>query len=64
METNFVAGKVSETLDLGLDTVSEYLLKDLHQMKEGDTIKRSNVYKLSRRTKPTPEAEARAVLGR
>jgi len=33
-------------------------------MKEGDTIKRSNVYKLSHRTRPTPEAEARAIFGR
>jgi len=39
-------------------------LGPLHQMKEGDTIKRSNVYKLSHRTRPTPEAEARAIFGR
>lgn len=39
-------------------------LGPLHQMKEGDSIKRSNVYKLSRRTKPTPEAEAKAIFGR
>ncbi len=39
-------------------------LGPLHEMKEGDTIKRSNAYTLSRRTKPTPEAEARAIFGR
>lgn len=39
-------------------------LGPLHRMKEGDTIKRSNVYTLSRRTKPTPEAEARAAFER
>lgn len=37
-------------------------LGPLHTMKEGDTIKRSNVYRLYRRTQPTPEAEARAIL--
>lgn len=35
VETNFEAGKVCETLDLGQDAVSECLLKDLRQMKEG-----------------------------
>lgn len=39
-------------------------LGPLHQMKAGDTIKRRNVYTLSRRTQPTPEAEARAIFKR
>lgn len=33
-------------------------------MKPGDTIKRRNVYTLSRRAHPTPEAEARAIYKR
>lgn len=37
-------------------------LGPLQVMKPGDKIERSNTYTLSRRTKPTPEAEARAIL--
>lgn len=40
------------------------MLGPLHELKAGDTIKRSNVYTLSRRTQPTPEAEARAIFKR
>jgi len=36
-------------------------LGPLRVMKTGDKIERSNTYTLSRRTRPTPEAEARAV---
>ena len=39
-------------------------LGPLRQMKPGDKIERSNTYILSRRSKPTPEAEARAILRR
>ena len=39
-------------------------LGPLHLMKPGDKIERANTYTLSRRTKPTPEAEARAKLRR
>jgi hypothetical protein len=39
-------------------------LGPLHSMKAGDKIERVNTYTLSRRTRPTPEAEARAVFGR
>ena len=37
-------------------------LGPLHLMKAGDKIERSNTYTLSRRTRPTPEAEALAVF--
>lgn len=37
-------------------------LGPLATMKEGDTIKRSNVYRLYRRTQPTPDAEAKVIL--
>ena len=37
-------------------------LGPLAKLKEGDTIKRSNTYKLYRRSQPTPEAEARVIL--
>lgn len=39
-------------------------LGPLLQIKPGDRIERVNTYTLSRRTKPTPEAEARALLQR
>jgi len=39
-------------------------LGPLHQMKPGDKIERRNTYTLFRRSKPTPEAEARAILKR
>lgn len=39
-------------------------LGPLATMKGGDTIKRRNVYTLSRRAHPTPEAEARALYKR
>lgn len=39
-------------------------LGPLHLMKPGDKIERANIYTLSRRTKPTPEAEARALFKR
>lgn len=39
-------------------------LGPLHELKAGDTIKRSNLYTLSRRTQRTPEAEARAIFKR
>jgi hypothetical protein len=39
-------------------------LGPLHRMKSGDKIERSNTYVLSRRSKPTPEAEARAIFRR
>ena len=39
-------------------------LGPLHQMKPGDKIERVNTYTLSRRSKPTPEAEARALFNR
>lgn len=39
-------------------------LGPLSRMKAGDAIKRVNVYTLSHRTRPTPEAEARAVFKR
>jgi hypothetical protein len=38
-------------------------LGPLRVMKPGDKIDQSNTYTLSRRSKPTPEAEARAVFG-
>lgn len=37
-------------------------LGPLHRMKPKDKISRANTYTLSRRTKPTPEAEARAIF--
>ncbi len=37
-------------------------LGPVQRMKEGDSIKRSNVYRLYRRSHGTPEAEARAIL--
>jgi hypothetical protein len=37
-------------------------LGPLHRMKPGDKIARVNTYTLSRRTLPTPEAEARAIF--
>lgn len=37
-------------------------LGPLAKMKVGDTIKRSNTYKLYRRSQPAPEAEARAIF--
>lgn len=37
-------------------------LGPLKVMKPRDTIERSNIYTLSRRTKPSPEAEAREIL--
>ena len=39
-------------------------LGPLNSMKPGDKIERSNTYTLSRRTKPTPEAEARSIFKR
>ena len=39
-------------------------LGPLHLMKPGDKIERVNTYTLSRRTRPTPEAEARALFKR
>ena len=39
-------------------------LGPLHSMKAGDKIERKNTYTLSRRSKPTPEAEARSILRR
>jgi len=39
-------------------------LGPLHLMKPGDKIERVNTYTLSRRTKPSPEAEARALFKR
>jgi hypothetical protein len=39
-------------------------LGPLHLMKTGDKIERVNTYTLSRRTRPTPEAEARAMFKR
>jgi hypothetical protein len=39
-------------------------LGPLRQMKAGDKIERRNTYILSRRSKPTPEAEARAIFRR
>ena len=39
-------------------------LGPLRVMKPKDKIERSNTYTLSRRSKPTPEAEARAVFKR
>ena len=39
-------------------------LGPLHLMKASDKIERVNTYTLSRRTKPTPEAEARAMFRR
>ena len=39
-------------------------LGPLHLMKAGDKIERVNTYTLSRRARPTPEAEARAVFRR
>ncbi len=37
-------------------------LGPVHSVKEGDTIKRSNRYRLYRRTEATPEADARMIL--
>ncbi len=39
-------------------------LGPLRQMKAGDTIKRRNVYTLSRRSRPTPADEAKAIYKR
>jgi hypothetical protein len=39
-------------------------LGPVHLMKPGDKIERVNTYTLFRRTRPTPEAEARAIFKR
>jgi hypothetical protein len=47
-----------------LPSIELETLGPVHQMKAGDQIERVNTYTLSRRTRPTPEAEARAAFRR